>query len=161
MDNVHVGDVAKYSFYDQVTLQAKVKEDSGAVTWAEPMMVRFPMWMKGHAVGRDLAAVFIGGTLYQIKGDSHSYVQTWRVHGGQLKHRMGCSVRGRRAEPLVRTLFPEHPPSLNFGANHVKKWIQHPQKPPIPFLSPHNPHRRGVFLGGGGGQRVRAQLEQR
>ena len=76
MDNVHVGDVAKYSFFDQVTLQAKVKEDSGAVSWLEPMMVRFPMWMKGHAVGRDPAAVFIGGTLYQIKGDSHSYVQT-------------------------------------------------------------------------------------
>ena len=85
VDNVHVGDVAKYSFFDQVTLQAKVKEDSGAVSWLEPMMVRFPMWMKGHAVGRDPAAVFIGGTLYQIKGDSHSYVQTWRVHGGQLK----------------------------------------------------------------------------
>ena len=85
MDNVHVGDVAKYSFFDQVTLQAKVKEDSGAVSWLEPMMVRCPMWMKGHAVGRDPAVVFIGGTLYQIKGDSHSYVQTWRVHGGQLK----------------------------------------------------------------------------
>ena len=26
----------------------------------------------------------IGGTLYHIKGDSHRYVQTWRVHGGQL-----------------------------------------------------------------------------
>ena len=85
VDNVHIGDVAKYSFYDQVTLQAKVKEDSGAVIWVEPVMVRFPMWMKGHAVGRDPAAVFIGGTLYQIKGDSQSYVQTWRVHGGQLK----------------------------------------------------------------------------
>ena len=84
VDNVHIGYVAKYSFYDQVTLQAKVKEDSGAVPWAEPVMVRFPMWMKGHAVGRDPAAVFIGGTLYQIEGDSHSYVQTWRVHGGQL-----------------------------------------------------------------------------
>ena len=45
MDNVHVGDVAKYSFFDQVTLQARVKEDSGAVSWAELMMVRFPMWM--------------------------------------------------------------------------------------------------------------------
>ena len=86
VDNVHIGDVAKYSFYDQVTLQAKVKEDIGAVTWAEPVMVRFPMWMKGHPVGRDPAAFFIGGTLYQIKGDSHSYVQLWRVHGGQLKH---------------------------------------------------------------------------
>ena len=86
VDNVHIGDVAKYSFYGQVTLQAKGKEDSGAVTWAEPVMVRFPMWMKGHAVGRDRAAVFIGGTLYQIKGDSHNYVQTWRVQGGQLKH---------------------------------------------------------------------------
>ena len=85
VDNVHVGDVAKYNFFDQVTLQARVKEDSGAVTWAETMMVRFPMWMKGHAVGRDPAAVFIGGTLYQIKGDSHTYVQTWRLHGGQLK----------------------------------------------------------------------------
>ena len=85
VDKVHVGDVAKYSFFYQVTLQARVKEDSGAVTSAKPMMVCFPMWMKGHAVGRDRAAVFIGGTLYQIKGDSHSYVQTWRVHGGQLK----------------------------------------------------------------------------
>ena len=85
VDNVHVGDVAKHSFFYQVTLQARVKEDSGVVSWLEPMMVRFPMWMKGHAVGRDPAAVFIGGTLYQIKGDSHSYVQTWRVQGGQLK----------------------------------------------------------------------------
>ena len=30
VDNVHFGDVAKYSFSDQVTLQAKVKEDSVA-----------------------------------------------------------------------------------------------------------------------------------
>ena len=72
---------------------------------------------------------------------------------------VGCRVLGRGAEPLVRTQFSEHPPSLNFGANHLKKWIQHPQKPPIPFLSPHNPHHRGGFFGGGGGQRVRAQLE--
>ena len=71
---------------------------------------------------------------------------------------MGCSVLGRGAEPLVRTQFLEHPPTLNFGANHLKKWIQHPQKPPIPFLSPHNPHHGGGFWGGG--QRVRAQLEQ-
>ena len=85
IDNVHVGDVAKFSFYDQATLQVRTKEDNGAVTSAEPVIVQFPMWMKGHAVGRDPAAVFIGGTLYQIKGDSHSYVQTWRVHGGQLK----------------------------------------------------------------------------
>ena len=62
---------------------------------------------------------------------------------------MGCSVLGRGVEPLVRTQFPEHPPSLNFGANHLKKWMQHPQKTPIPFLSPHNPHRRGGFFGGG------------
>ena len=72
-------------FFDQVTLQAKVKEGSRAVTWAEPMIVRFPMLMKGHPVGRDPAAVFIGGSLYQIKGDSHSYMQTWHVQGGQLK----------------------------------------------------------------------------
>ena len=72
--------------------------------------------------------------------------------------RMGCSVLGRGVEPLVRTQFLEHPPTLNFGANDLKKWIQHPQKPPIPFLSPHNPHCRGGFWGGG--QRVRAQLEQ-
>ena len=76
VDNVNVGDVANYSFFDQVTLQAKVKEDSRAVTWAEPMTVRSPMWMNGHALGRDPSAVFIGGTLYQMKGDSHSYVQT-------------------------------------------------------------------------------------
>ena len=70
---------------------------------------------------------------------------------------VGCSVLGRGAEPLVRTQFLEHPPTLNFGANHLKKWIQHPQNPPIPVLSPHNPHCRGDFWGG---QRVRAQLEQ-
>ena len=57
VDNVHFGDVAKYSFYKQVTLQANVKEDSGAVTWAEPVMVHFSMWMKGHAVGRDPAEI--------------------------------------------------------------------------------------------------------
>ena len=85
MDNVHVSDVPEYGFFDQVTLQAKVKEDSGVVSWLGRMMVRFPMWMKGHAVGKDPAAVFFGGTLYQIKGDSHSYVHTWRVQGGQLK----------------------------------------------------------------------------
>ena len=39
VDNVHVGDVAKYGFYDQVTLQARAKEDNGAVTWAQPMTV--------------------------------------------------------------------------------------------------------------------------
>ena len=79
---------------------------------------------------------------------------------------MGCSVLGRGAEPLVRTQFLEHPPTLNFGANHLKKWIQHPQKPPIPFLSPHNPHCRGGFFLGGGVKelehsqnRVRTQLE--
>ena len=71
---------------------------------------------------------------------------------------MGCNVLGRGAEPLVRTQFLEHPPSINFGANHLKKWIQHPQKTPSPFLSPHNPHCRGGFFWGG--QRVRAQLEQ-
>ena len=85
VDNVHIGDVAKYSFYDRVTLQEERKEDTSAVTWAEPVTVHFPMRMKGHAAGRDPAAVFIGGILYQIKGDSHNYVQTWRVHGGQLK----------------------------------------------------------------------------
>ena len=62
---------------------------------------------------------------------------------------VGCSVLGRGAEPLVRTQFLGHPPTLNFGANHIKKWIQHPQKTPIPFLSPHNPHCRGGFFGGG------------
>ena len=71
---------------------------------------------------------------------------------------VGCSLLGRGAEPLVRTQFLEHPPTLIFGANHLTKWIQHPQKPPIPFLSPHNPHQGGGFWGGG--QRVRAQLEQ-
>ena len=75
---------------------------------------------------------------------------------------VGCGVLGRGAEPLVRAQFPEHPPSLNFGANHLKKWIRHPQKPPIPFLSPHNPHHRGVFFWGGGSKsqsRVRTHLE--
>ena len=58
---------------------------------------------------------------------------------------VGCSVLERGAEPLVRAPFPDQPPSLNFGANHPKKRIRYPQKPPIPFLSAHNPHRRGVF----------------
>ena len=65
-----------------------------------------------------------------------------------IRTTMGCSVLGRGAEPLVRTQFLEHPPTLNFGANRLKKWIQHPQKPPIPFLSPHNPHHGGGFWGG-------------
>ena len=33
---------------------------------------------------------------------------------------VGCSVLGRGAEPLVRTQFLEHPPTLNFGAHHLK-----------------------------------------
>ena len=41
--DVHIGDVAKYSFYDQVTLQEERKEDNGAVTWAEPVMVHWPL----------------------------------------------------------------------------------------------------------------------
>ena len=36
VDNVHIGDVAKYSFYDQVTLQARTKEDNGVVTGLSP-----------------------------------------------------------------------------------------------------------------------------
>ena len=62
---------------------------------------------------------------------------------------MGCSVLGRGPGPLVRTQFPEHPRSLNFGANYLKKWIQHPQKPPSPFF-PHITLIVGVALGGGG-----------
>ena len=65
------------------------------------------------------------------------------------RHLVGCSVLGRGAEPLVRTQSLEHPPTLNFGANHLKKWIQHPQKPPIPFLCSHNLHCRGGFFRGG------------
>ena len=75
-------------------------------------------------------------------------VQAFRVLA-PLPWAMGCSILGCRAEPLVRTQFPEHPPSLHLGAYHLKKWIQHRQKTPIPFLSPHNPHRRGGFFGGG------------
>ena len=62
---------------------------------------------------------------------------------------VGCSVLGRRAEPLVRTQFPEHPPSLNFGANHLKNRFTTLKTPPVPFLSPHNPHHRGGFFWGG------------
>ena len=86
----------------------------------------------------------------------HKYhAPVWLPHTDEIMHpahllcTMGCSVLGRGAEPLVRTQFLEHPPTLNFGANHLKKLIQHPQKTPIPFLSPHNPHCRGGFLGGG------------
>ena len=88
------------------------------------------------------------------RGDHHLVLRV----GGEVgaAQTMGCSVLGRHAEPLVRTQFPKQPSSLNFGANHLKKWIQHPQKPPIPFLSPHNPHHGGGFFWGGG-QRVRAQ----
>ena len=74
----------------------------------------------------------------------------WKPKKLNESWRLGCSVLGRGAEPLLRTQFLEHPPTLNFGANHLKKWIQHPQKPPIPFLSPHNPHCRGGFFWGGG-----------
>ena len=42
-------------------------------------------------------------------------------NGGARLSAMGCSVLGRGAEPLVRTQFLEHPPTLNFGANHLKK----------------------------------------
>ena len=75
---------------------------------------------------------------------------TSRATVSGLGSSMGCSVLGRGAEALVRAHFAQHPPSLNFGAHHLKKCIRHPQKPPIPFLSPHNPHRRGGFLLGGG-----------
>ena len=83
--------------------------------------------------------------LYVINGTRGPVVQLT----GKAPATVGCSVLGRGAGPLVRTQFLEHPPTLNFGANHLKKWIQHPQKTPIPFLSPHNPHCRGGFLGGG------------
>ena len=74
--------------------------------------------------------------------------------GRQYPPQSGCGVLGLGAEPLVGAQFPEHPPRLDCGAKHLKKWIRHPQKPPIPFLSPHNPHRGGGFWGGR--QRVRA-----
>ena len=76
------------------------------------------------------------------------FTDSTKSRWGIWKPFLGCSVLGRGAEPLVRTQFLEHPPTLNFGANHLKKWIQHPQKTPIPFLSPHNPHCRGGFWGG-------------
>ena len=62
---------------------------------------------------------------------------------------MGCSVLGRGAEPLVTTQFPEHPPTLNFGANHLKKnGFSTLEKPPSPFF-PHITRIMGVVLGGG------------
>ena len=93
----------------------------------------------------------------------HRHINTF-VHAVQNARSMGCSILGRGAEPLVRTQFLEHPPTLNFGASQLQKWIQHPQKPPIPFLSPHNPHCRGGFWGGvkeleHSWNRVRTQLE--
>ena len=87
-------------------------------------------------------------TLYSICAYNTDICVVSRA-SGRYPWYMGCSVLGRGAEPLVRTQFLEHPPTLNFGANHLKKWIQHPQKTPIPFLSPHNPHCRGGFWGGG------------
>ena len=52
---------------------------------------------------------------------------------------MGCSVLGRGVEPLVRAQFLEHPPSRNFGANHLKKmdWAasKTPYPPPFPTQS--------------------------
>ena len=84
----------------------------------------------------------------KAQGGGGGGLGTIEVHGEGVGA-MGCSVLGRGAEPLVTTQFPEHPPTLNFGANHLKKWIQHPQKTPIPFLSPHNPHHGGGFFGGG------------
>ena len=49
---------------------------------------------------------------------------------------VGCSVLGHGAEPLVRTQFLEHPPSLNFGANHLKKMDSAPSKTPHPLSFP-------------------------
>ena len=73
-------------------------------------------------------------------------------------HPLGCSVLGRGAEPLVRTQFPEHPPSLDFGANHLKNGFSTLKNPPSPFF-PHITRIVGVVFFGGG-QRVRAELEQ-
>ena len=95
--------------------------------------------------GHDLLGIVVARTAAeppQVPASTRVQVHVYHVPT------MGCSVPGRGAAPLVRTQFLEHPPTLDFWANHLKKWIQHPQKPPIPFLSPHNPHCRGGFLGG-------------
>ena len=63
---------------------------------------------------------------------------------------MGCGVLGRGAEPLVRAQFVKHPPSLNFGANHLKKGIRDPQKPPSHFF-PQGTLIVGVVSREGGG----------
>ena len=68
VDNVHIGDVAKYSFYDQVILQARTKEDNGAVTWAEPVMVQFAMWMKGMLLEGTQQQFLLGGICTRLKG---------------------------------------------------------------------------------------------
>ena len=49
--------------------------------------------------------------------------------------------------------------SSDSEAKDPKNWIGHPQKTTLPFLSPHNPNRKGGFWGGV--QRVRAELKQR
>ena len=61
---------------------------------------------------------------------------------------MGCSVLGRGAEPLVKTQFLEHPPTLNFGANNVKNKFSALKNPPSPFF-PHITLIVGVVFGGG------------
>ena len=70
---------------------------------------------------------------------------------------LGCSVLGRCAEPLVRTQFPEHPPTLNFGANHLKNGFGTLKNPPSPFF-PHTTRIAGVFFGGE--DKELAELEQ-
>ena len=78
---------------------------------------------------------------------------------------MGCNILGRGAESLVRAQFPEHPPSLNFGTNHLKKkGFSTLKNPPSPFF-PHTTLIVGVvFRRGGGGakswSRIRTGLEQ-
>ena len=65
-------------------------------------------------------------------------------------------------EPLVRAQFLEHQRSINFGAHHLEKWIGHPHKNPISFVSPSS-LIVGVVSRGGGGKvlfRSRADLEQ-
>ena len=81
--------------------------------------------------------------------------QTLILHPGNLgdvnneqARGIGCSVLGRGAEPLVRTQFLEHPPTLSYGANHLKNGFSTLKKPPSPFF-PHITRIIGVvFLGG-------------
>ena len=90
-------------------------------------------------------------TLFDVPSEMSNVIHLPILYIGMQRSRAWCGTPSWNAISGTPT-YPQ------FWGKPPKKWIQHPQKSPIPFLSPHNPHRRGGFFGGG--QTVRAQLEQ-